>query len=63
MNFWIDLLLILFFALTGLVLGYLSLRSIQRRVERRLNAWAGWIFVAGMSLLCGIGIYAGRFLR
>ena len=62
-RFWIDLLLILLFAITGLVLAFLSLRSMQQRVQRRLNWFAGWLFVAAMSLLCGIGIYAGRFLR
>jgi len=62
-HYWVDMLLILLFALTGLVLGFLSLRSMQRRVERRSNWIGGWIFVAGMSLLCGVGIYAGRFLR
>jgi len=62
-HFWIDLLLILLFAMTGLVLAFLSLRSMQERVRRRLNWFAGWLFVAVMSLFCGIGIYAGRFLR
>ena len=62
-HFWIDLVLILLFALTGLVLAFLSLRSMQQRVQRRLNWVAGWLFVAAMSLLCGAGVYAGRFLR
>ena len=48
---------------TGLVLAFLSLRSMQQRVQRRLNWAAGWLFVAAMSLLCGAGVYAGRFLR
>jgi len=62
-HFWIDMLLILLFALTGLVLAFLSLRLMQRRVERRCSWTVGWLFVAGMSFLCGMGIYAGRFLR
>jgi uncharacterized membrane protein len=57
------MLLILLFAINGLVLGFLSLQSMQQRVERRTNWAAGWLFVAGMSLLSGMGIYAGRFLR
>src|SRR3954467_5394183 len=62
-HYWVDMLLILLFAVTGLVLGFLSLRSMQRRVERRFNWVIGWLFVAAMSFLCGVGIYAGRFLR
>jgi uncharacterized membrane protein len=62
-TFWIDMLIILLFALTGLVLGFLSLRSVQRLVVQRFDSVIGWLFVAIMSLLCGIGVYAGRFLR
>src|SRR5213594_1370223 len=57
-HFWIDMLLILLFALTGLILAFLSLRLMQRRVARRFNAAVSWLFVDGMSLLCGMGIYA-----
>jgi len=62
-HYWVDMVLILLFGLTGLVLAFLSLLSMQHRVERRLNRLSGWLFVAVMSLLSGIGIYAGRFLR
>ena len=62
-RFWIDLLMIVLFALTGLVLGFISLRSVQRLVSNRFSWSVGWLFVGVMSLLCGIGIYAGRFLR
>jgi uncharacterized membrane protein len=61
--YWIDMLLILLFALTGLVLAFTSLRSMQRLVAQRYSVILSWVFVAAMSLLCGIGIYAGRFLR
>src|SRR5436189_4823044 len=57
--FWIDMLLILLFALTGLVLGFISLRSMQRLVAGRFGWRSGWLFVGGMSLLSGIAIYAG----
>src|SRR5256885_2847396 len=62
-HFWIDLVLILLFALTGLLLAFLSLRAMQARVERRVNWLAGWLFVAAVSLLSGAGVDAGRFLR
>src|SRR5947207_2442039 len=56
--YWIDMLLILLFALTGLVLGFISLRSMQRLVAGRFGWRSGWLFVGGMSLLSGIAIYA-----
>src|SRR3954471_19702701 len=62
-RYWVDLLLILLVALTGLLLGFVSLQSMQRRIARRYHWPAGWLFVMIMSLLSGIAIYAGRFLR
>ena len=62
-HYWVDMLLILLVAFTGLLLGFLSLHSMQQRVARRFPWPAGWLFVMVMSVLSGIGIYAGRFLR
>ena len=62
-NYWADLVLILVFALTGLVLGFLSLFMMQREVAKRTGWKFGWGFVAGVALLNGFGIYAGRFFR
>ncbi len=61
--YWPDLVLILLFALTGLVLGFLSLFLMQRMVAHRYGWPRGWLFVGGMAVLSGFGIYAGRFLR
>lgn len=62
-RFWIDLALILSCALTGFVLGFLSLFLMQGLVARRFGRMAGWVFVAGVAGLSGFGIYLGRFLR
>jgi len=62
-HYWVDMLLILLVAFTGLLLGFLSLQSMQQRVARRFHWPVGWLFVMAMSLLSGMGIYAGRFLR
>jgi uncharacterized membrane protein len=62
-HYWVDMLLILLVAFTGLLLGFLSLQSMQQRVARRFHWPAAWLFVMAMSLLSGMGIYAGRFLR
>ena len=62
-RFWTDLVLILIFALIGLVLGFLSLFLMQRLVARRHGWPAGWLFVGVVAGLSGFGIFAGRFLR
>jgi len=62
-RFWVDLVLILMFALTGLVLGFMSLYLMQQLVARRLGGKAGWVFVTLVVALSGFGVYLGRFLR
>ncbi len=61
--YWPDLVLILLFAFTGFVLGFLSLFLMQRMVAHRYGWPHGWLFVGAMAVLSGFGIYAGRFLR
>jgi uncharacterized membrane protein len=62
-QFWIDLVLILLCALTGLVLGFVSLYLMQSVVSRILGRAASWLFIAGVAGLGSFGIYLGRFLR
>jgi len=62
-NFWVDLTLILSCALTGLVLGFVSLFLMQSIVTQRCGRLAGWGFVALSAGLSSFGIYLGRFLR
>ena len=62
-QFWVDLVLILLCALTGLVLGFVSLFLMQTLVARRLGRAGGWLFIAAVAGLSGFGIYLGRFLR
>jgi len=61
--FWVDLTLILLCALTGLVLGFVSLYLMQSVVERILGRPASWVFTAAVAALSGFGIYLGRFMR
>ncbi len=62
-HFWVDLTLILLTALTGLVLGFVSLYLMQSVVTRMLGRAVSWLFIAGVAGLSGFGIYLGRFLR
>jgi len=62
-HFWIDLMLFLLCAFTGLILAFLSLYLMQTVVSRMLGRAAGWMFIAAAAGLCGFGIYLGRFLR
>ena len=62
-HFWVDLVLILMCALTGLVIGFLSLYLMQSIVVRMFGRITGWIFIAVAAALGGFGIYLGRVLR
>jgi uncharacterized membrane protein len=62
-HFWVDLVLILLCALTGLVLGFLSLFLMQGVVARMVGRAGSWLFIAAVAALSSFGIYLGRFLR
>src|ERR1700722_456643 len=61
--FWEDLIVVLIFALTGFLLGFVSLYLMQSVVAERLGEKASWLFILGMAWLSGFAIYLGRFLR
>ena len=60
---WFDILVLGSFATTGLILGGVSLYLVQLVVRERFGQPAGWGFVASVCVLCGAGIYLGRYLR
>jgi uncharacterized membrane protein len=62
-QFWVDLTLVLICALTGLVLGFVSLYLMQAVVRRMYGQVASWFFIAVVAALSGFGIYLGRFVR
>ncbi len=62
-HFWVDLVLILLCAVTGLVLGFVSLYLMQSVVERMVGRLASWLFIAAVAGLSGFGICMGRFMR
>ena len=60
---WYDLMLIVSFAWTGLILGYCSLFEVKRFLEQRFKAWVVWAFTFVSLWLGGFGVYMGRFQR
>ncbi len=62
-GFWVDLSLILLCALTGLVLGFVSLYLMHCIVQRVVGRAASWVFILVVTGLSGFGIYLGRFMR
>src|SRR6185437_8232246 len=62
-HYWIDLTLILLNALTGMVLGFVSLYLMQSAVRQMAGEFMSWLFIAAVAVLSGFGICFGRFLR
>jgi uncharacterized membrane protein len=63
MPIWYDLLLILSFAWTGLLFGFLSLWDIEKILGRSMNRLKVTLVSVGLLFLGSFGIYLGRFLR
>ena len=60
---WYDVMLLIWFAFTGLLLGMVSLFLMQETIRREFGRWVGWGFVALVAALSSAGVYVGRFLR
>lgn len=60
---WYDLALILSFAWTGLLLGILSVRQMERIIETKWKLGNGLLFILPIMFLNAFGIYLGRYLR
>jgi len=60
---WYDVLLLIWFSFTGLLLGMVSLFLMQEVIRREFGRWIGWGFVGLVGALSSIGVYVGRFLR
>lgn len=59
---WYDVILLVWFSWTGMLLGIVSLSLMQEIVKRRFGRKLGWIFVLVVAGLSSIGIYIGRFV-
>ena len=60
---WYDVMMILSFAWTGLILGFLSLFEVQLFLQKIIGKSAAGFMSIVAIFLCGIGIYIGRFQR
>lgn len=60
---WFDVILLIWFSWTGVLLGIVSLYVMQIIVAKEFGRVAGWLLVFGVSILGSLGIYLGRFLR
>ena len=60
---WYILAMLLSCAATGTLIGYVSLMDVHAAIERRFGYYAGWLLAGCSLMLCGFGIYLGRFLR
>jgi uncharacterized membrane protein len=63
MPLWFDLILILFFAWTGLLFGFLSLRNIEQMLKKRMNRKLIPALSVLLLFIGSFGVYLGRYLR
>ena len=60
---WFDTILIMSFAWTGLIYGFVSLMDIEHILDSRLKPIPLKIIISLLLFLSAFGIYLGRFLR
>lgn len=60
---WYDLLILFTAALNGLIIGFLSLKNVEQFLCIKMHRRYIPVVLFGLFLLCGYGIYLGRYLR
>ncbi|MFC0605996.1 DUF1361 domain-containing protein [Winogradskyella pulchriflava] len=60
---WLDVLVVMSFAMSGLLLFYLSLLDMQKLIAMRFKKIPIVTSTLFILFLCGFGVYLGRFLR
>lgn len=60
---WFDLILIMSFSWSGLLVGFISLCDLQEMLERRFGRLTANGFALAALTSAAFGIYVGRFLR
>ena len=60
---WYDVIMLIWFSWTGMLLGVVSLNLMQEIILRRLGRLFSWVFVMAVAGLTSVGLYLGRFVR
>ena len=60
---WLDILMVISFAINGLLLFYLTLLDMETLLKKHINAKKICFLLIFIFFLTGFGIYLGRFLR
>jgi uncharacterized membrane protein len=60
---WYDVIVLIWFSWTGMLLGIVSLNLMQEIIRREIGRWAGWAFVLVVACMTSVGLYLGRFVR
>ncbi len=60
---WLDVLVVLSFALSGLLLFYLSIIDMQKMIASKFRKIPITTLTVTILFLCSFGVYLGRFLR
>ena len=60
---WYDVILLVWFAWTGLLLGIVSLYLMQEIIMGMLGKTVSWLFVIAVTVASSFGVYVGRFMR
>lgn len=60
---WYDVIMLVWFSWTGLLLGLISLYFMHEILQRTFGRGVGWAFVLLVSGLSSFGVYLGRFAR
>lgn len=60
---WLNIVTLISFAWTGLLLGYLSLREVQLFLEKQLSRRWTWSIIVVSMVAASYGIFLGRYQR
>ncbi len=60
---WFDLIVLLSFAFNGALLGFVSIRQMEKIMEVKLGTKTEWYFTYPVMFLNGLGVNIGRYMR
>lgn len=60
---WFDVLLLISFSASGMLFGLASMKDMFNIITAKFSQKIAWISMVTICMLCGFGMYVGRFLR